>query len=91
MLSVKQIAAFADELQKIATIKVALMPPPNVNQATTSTAITAPPTVALGFPKPKTVKPNLSKANAYAKPVNVPATSPAAGVQPVSNPPSVMS
>lgn len=91
MLDVKQIAAFADELQKIATIKVALMPPPNVNQATTSTAITAPPTVALGFPKPKTVKPNSSKANAYAKPVNVPAMSPATGIQPMRAAPVVKS
>ena len=87
MLSVIQMTAFSDELQKIATIKIAILP----TQSPTQTRFEAPPVNALGTVKPKTVKPNSSKANAYAKPVNIPATSSAVGVQPVSISPSVMS
>ena len=83
MLNVRQIAAFSDELQKIANMG------PQATQAITS--MPAPPPTALGITRPKAVKADSSKANAYARPVNVPATSPAVGVQPVSNPPSVRS
>ena len=88
MLDVKQIAAFSDELQKIAQIKVAILPA----QVTAQTTTDAPPPIALGSIKPTTVKKNLStSAPTYSKVHSVPVQSPAAGVQPVSDPPSVRS
>lgn len=85
MLSMTQLAAFSDELQKIASVKAA-------NMSQLQQAFQQPPQHALGTIKPKAPKKSTltpGSVNAYSKVNSIAAQSPV--YQPVSPAPNVMS